>query len=121
VQPFERVPEFITAADVVAVPQRETHASRAQMPAKLFDAMAMARPVVATAVSDIPYALEGCGWVVDAGEPARLAEALAEVIDDPAEAQARGESARRRCIKEFSWDAMERALAEVLFDVGRRS
>jgi glycosyltransferase involved in cell wall biosynthesis len=121
VQPFERVPEFIAAADVVAVPQRDTHASRAQMPAKLFDAMAMARPVVATAVSDIPYALQDCGWVAEAGSPERLATSLAAALGDTAEAERRGERARRRCIKEFSWDAMERTLAEVLLEVGRPS
>jgi glycosyltransferase involved in cell wall biosynthesis len=112
-QPFARVPEFISAADVVVVPQRRTRATQWQMPAKIFDAMAMARPVVATAVSDIPAVLDGCGWVVDPDSPDALARAIAEVIDDPARAEAAGAEARSRCVERYSWDAMERTLTNV--------
>lgn len=112
-QPFERVPAFMAAADVVVVPPRRTEATERQMPAKLFDAMAMARPVVATAVCDIPRVLDGCGWVVEPGSPPALAAAIARVLDDPMAAAAAGEAARRRCVMEFSWAAMERTLAGV--------
>lgn len=116
-QPFERVPEFIAAADVVVVPQRDSAATHAQMPAKLFDAMAMARPIVATRVSDIPYALDGCGWVVEPGSPERLAAAIAEALEDSGRAGAFALEARRRAIAEFSWDAMEHTLSGVLAGV----
>jgi glycosyltransferase involved in cell wall biosynthesis len=110
IQPFPRVPEFIAGADVVAIPQRRTPATIRQMPAKLFDAMALGRPVVATAVSDIPAVLDGCGWVVEPGNPRALASALAEGLADRARAEAMGAAARRKCVAEFSWDAMERTL-----------
>jgi glycosyltransferase involved in cell wall biosynthesis len=112
-QPFERVPGFLAAADVVAVPQRRTDATSRQMPAKLFDAMAMARPVVATAVCDIPRALDGCGWVVEPEDPDALGRAIGEALDDPARAGAAAAAARRRCVEEFSFDAMERTLCGV--------
>jgi len=38
--------------DVVIIPQRENFATLGQMPAKVFDAMAMAKPTIATNVSD---------------------------------------------------------------------
>jgi len=119
-QPFVRVPEFMAAADVVVVPQRRTDATARQMPAKLFDAMAMARPVVATAVSDIPRALDGCGWVVEPDSPDALARGIAEVLDDPDRARGAGEAARRRCVVEFSFDAMEKTLAAVIEKAGGR-
>jgi len=53
-QPFDQIPALLAAADVVVVPQRKTSFTEAQIPAKIFDAMAMARPIVSTAVSDIP-------------------------------------------------------------------
>jgi glycosyltransferase involved in cell wall biosynthesis len=112
-QPFARVPEFLAAADVIVIPQRKSRATVGQMPAKLFDAMAMARPVVATAVSDIPAVLEDCGWVVEPGSPERLAGAIDEVLRRPEEAARRGELARERCERDFSWDAMERALLPI--------
>ena len=39
--PFDEVPQFLEAADVVVVPQRDTPDTRGQVPAKLFDAMAL--------------------------------------------------------------------------------
>jgi glycosyltransferase involved in cell wall biosynthesis len=121
-QPFASVPEFLAAADIVVIPQRKTLATVGQMPAKLFDAMAMARPVVATAISDIPAALEGCGWVVEPGSPEPLAAAIDEVLSDPDEAARRGRLAREKCEREFSWEAMERALDPIFsrYDPAKR-
>src|SRR6267142_2259609 len=75
--PFDDVPRYLVAADVVAVPQRATTDTVGQVPAKIFDAMALARPIVSTAVSMIPEILEGCGLLVPPGagaeDPGRLA------------------------------------------------
>ena len=74
--PFARVPEILTLADVVAIPQKRDFASIGQLPAKVFDAMAMAKPVVATDVNDLPLILDGCGLIVEPGNPAQLATAI---------------------------------------------
>ena len=113
-QPFDKVAAFLAAADVVAVPQRRTPFAEAQVPAKLFDAMAMARPIVSTAVSDIPKILEGCGVVVPPGDVNALAGAIAYLLDNPLEAQRLGTAAREKCVNEFSWDAMQVSLQQVL-------
>jgi glycosyltransferase involved in cell wall biosynthesis len=112
-QPFAVVPEFLAAADVIVIPQRKNPATVGQMPAKLFDAMAMAKPVVATAVSDIPVILGDCGWVVEPDSPAQLGGAIDAALQRPAEAERRGRLAREKCEREFSWNAMERALTSV--------
>jgi glycosyltransferase involved in cell wall biosynthesis len=118
-QPFSAVPEFLALADVIVIPQRETAATIGQMPAKLYDAMAMAKPIVATSVSDIPDALEGCGWLVPPGSPPELARAIGEALSDPERAERMGSRAREKCEREFSWDAMERALESALEPLGR--
>ncbi len=59
--PFESVPEFLTMSDLIVIPQRKNPATVAQIPAKIFDAMAMAKPIIATRVSDLPEILEDCG------------------------------------------------------------
>ena len=120
-QPFARVPEIIAAADVVVVPQQRTSATMGQMPAKLFDAMAMAKPVVATRVSDIPRVLDGCGWVVEPDSPPALAAAIREVLDDPARAASMAAAARRKCVAEYSWDAMERTLTGIFERLERKT
>jgi glycosyltransferase involved in cell wall biosynthesis len=108
--PFEQIPVFLSAADVVAVPQRRTPDTLGQVPAKLFDAMALGRPVVSTRVSMIPEILDGCGLLVDPGDVAGLAVAIARLVDDPAEAQRLGARARERCVERYSFDSARRAL-----------
>jgi glycosyltransferase involved in cell wall biosynthesis len=104
------VPSFLSAADVVVVPQRRTPDTEGQVPAKLFDAMALGRPIVSTRVSMIPEILSGCGVVVEPGQVSALAGAMARLIDHPGEAQALGARARERCVERYSFEAARRAL-----------
>jgi len=108
--PFDQIPAFLAAADVVAVPQRSTPDTLGQVPAKLFDAMALGRPVVSTRVSMIPEILDGCGLLVEPGDVAALAAAIARLVDNPIEAQALGARARERCVERYSFEAARREL-----------
>ena len=108
------MPLFLAAADMVALPQRECRETMAQIPGKVFEAMAMARPIVATAVSDLPEILDGCGVLVRPGADGELAGAVEMLLSDPARATALGRAARERCERLYSWDAMEAVLAERL-------
>jgi glycosyltransferase involved in cell wall biosynthesis len=103
--PFDEVPSYLAAADVVAIPQRATSDTLGQVPAKLFDAMALGRPIVATAVSMIPEILDACGVVVPPADVRALADALRRLLDDRATAEALGRRARARCIAEYSFVA----------------
>lgn len=117
--PFDEVPRFLAAADVVAVPQRATTDTVGQVPAKLIDAMAMARPIVATDVSMIPEILDGCGVLVPPADPAALAKAIAELLADDAKAAALGRRARDRCVARYGF-AAARATLFPLIDGLRR-
>lgn len=112
-QPFETVPEFLAMADVVVIPQRKNFSTMGQMPAKVFDAMAMAKPIIASNISDLPEILDGCGWIVEPENPEQLAEKIQYVLDNPEEAEEVGNKARQRCIEKYSWDAMEEILLNV--------
>ena len=79
--PFDKLPELLSAADIIAIPQRRTSDSVGQIPARLFDAMSMAKPIIATRVSDIPEVLDGCGYLVDPNQPAQLAEAIEYILN----------------------------------------
>ncbi len=119
--PFDDVPRFLAAADVVAVPQRATTDTVGQVPAKLVDAMAMARPVVATSVSMIPEMLDGCGVVVPAGDPPALAKTIGELLADPARADALGRRARQRCIERYSFASARATLFPLIERLTSRS
>lgn len=109
-QPHSKMPEFLSLADLVVLPQRSTSFAKAQVPGKIFEAMAMAKPIIATTVSDLPEILDGCGWIVEPEEPEKLAEAIQYVFNHPEEAEEMGWKAREKCIKKYSWDAMEEIL-----------
>jgi glycosyltransferase involved in cell wall biosynthesis len=108
--PFDDVPRYLAAADVVAVPQRETTDTVGQVPAKLFDAMAMARPIVATSVSMIPEVLDGCGLLVPPGDGRALRATLEALLADPARARELGRRARARCVERYSFAAARAVL-----------
>jgi glycosyltransferase involved in cell wall biosynthesis len=103
--PFGDVPRYLVAADVVAVPQRDTSDTRGQVPAKLFDAMALGRPIVSTSVSMIPEILDGCGVVVPPGDVAALAAAARGLLASPEHAAELGRRARERCRARYSFTA----------------
>lgn len=118
--PFAEVPRYVEAADVIAVPQRDTPDTRGQVPAKLFDAMAMARPIVSTRVSMIPEILEGCGLVVPPSDPAALGAAIARLADDRTLAVELGARARARCVARYSFTAARRDLFPLVTELVNR-
>jgi len=102
--PNAAMPALLAACDAAAAPQRDSPFARAQLPAKAVEAMAMALPVVATPVGDLPEILGGGarGWLVPVDDAPALARALAEVAADPEAAARRGAAARRWFLEEAS-------------------
>lgn len=86
---------WVVAADVVVLPSRWEAGSLV-----LLEAMALARPVVSTAVGDAAVQLEGAGAVVPVADPRALAEALAVRLEDTALAEREGHAGRARVVAE---------------------
>lgn len=104
--PIAQMPSVVAAADVIVVPQRDTPAAKAQFPLKLTDGMAMAKPILATSVGDIPEILADTGYLVESHAPDAIAQTIQVIFDDFEEAKNRGLAARKRCIEHYSIDAM---------------
>ena len=119
--PFGEVPLYLTAADVVAIPQRSGPDTVGQVPAKVFDAMALGRPIVSSRVSMIPEILDDCGVLVEPGDPPALARAIAWLLDHPAEALALGGKARERCVARYSYASARQALFTLIEQVLARN
>ncbi|MGD9612234.1 MAG: glycosyltransferase family 4 protein [Kiritimatiellia bacterium] len=108
------MPLYLGLGDALIVPLADTAMARSQMPCKVFEAMAMAKPIVASAVSDLPEVLDGCGHLVAPGDPEAVAQALATVFADPDAAQAMGARARARCLERYGAETSRKALLELL-------
>lgn len=76
---------------------------REGLPVALLEAMAAARPIVATRVGGIPDAVrDGCeGLLVPAADPIALAEAVSRVLADPGLASRLASAARERAVAEY--------------------
>jgi len=112
-QPFQKVPEFLAMSDVVVIPQRNNFATVGQLPAKVFDAMAMAKPVIATNVCDIAKVLDGCGYIVEPDNPRQLTETIQYVLTYQEEALQMGLKARKKFEENYSYSAVEKTLLPI--------
>lgn len=118
VQPFHLMPELLATADLVALPLSRTPKSLGYVPCKLYEAMAMALPVVSSDLSDVPVILDGCGYVVPADDAAALRARIEYVLTHPEEARDMGRRARQRVIERYSWDVMDAILQGVMARIG---
>jgi glycosyltransferase involved in cell wall biosynthesis len=117
--PFVALRDHLRVVDVVALPSLDVPAAWGQIPAKLFDGMAMAKPVVASALNDMPEILRDVGLVVPPGDVAALSEAIVKLAKDPDLRRELGARGRERLIERYSYSAgravllraMDKALA----------
>lgn len=84
------------------------------MPLAVLEAMAQARPVVATAVGGVPEVVSGCGLLAPPGHDEKLATAICTLLDDPSLAQVLALRGRARVARRFRQDAQMGAYRERL-------
>jgi glycosyltransferase involved in cell wall biosynthesis len=104
------VARLLRASSVVLLPSL-TEA----LPTTLIEAAAVGRPVVATRVGGVPEVVSDgrTGLLVPPGDPFRLGEAVADLLEDPARRAAMGAAARRTAVARFDARIWARRLREV--------
>jgi glycosyltransferase involved in cell wall biosynthesis len=111
---YEEMPKYIAAAHIIVVPQRDAPATRAQFPLKLTDGMAMAKPILATRVGDIPQILGDTGYLVEPSSPQELATQIQFIFNHYPTALTKGQLARSRCQEKYSIKQMSQTLKLLL-------
>ena len=104
------VSEIIGAFDVAVLPSFFEGMGRV-----ILEAMAMAKPVVASRVGGIPDLLEDGrnGFLVQPGNVAELAAAIKKLLQDKALAEKMGREGRKMIDDKFSADIMVRSIEAV--------
>ena len=101
--PDDEVPAYFRRADIVVLPHLN-----AEQSGVLHIALAFGRPLVLSAVGGFPEIAErdGAARIVPPGDPAALAGALNELLDDEGERRRLGDAATRAAAGPYSWDAI---------------
>ena len=101
----QRLLEYLAACDLFWLPMNDTNANRGRLPMKLTDYMAVGRPVVATAVGDLPELFSSAERFGSLSEPApeAFAQATIQLIQDPLSLEAFGQNARQNAETRFQW------------------
>ena len=102
--------DFVSAADVYVNP-----ADVEGLPVSLLEAMALGRPVVATAVGGVPGLIdhEETGLLVPARSPGQLAEAVKQILIDRPMAHELGQKARDHVERNHGLASMVRSIEKV--------
>jgi glycosyltransferase involved in cell wall biosynthesis len=106
----EDIPDCLAAMSVVVL------ASVSEgFPFTVLEALAMARPLAATAVNGVTEIVthDENGLLVPPGAPRRLGEAIAALLDDPARAAALGKAGRRTVEARYSRAQMVHRLSQL--------
>src|SRR5262249_48814404 len=114
-------PEYLAACDVLISP----HVPNADgtpffgSPTKLFEYMAMGKPIVASDLDQIGQVLAHgeSAWLVRPGDATALADGLERVLDDPPLGRRLAERARADAVSRHSWRQHTQRIVDALADV----
>lgn len=91
---------FFEEIDVLCLPSR-----RDNLPIAILEAMAQARPVIASKVGGIPELVDDgvTGWLVEPGDVRNLAETIGRAVAAPEELKARGQRGWEKASRHYDW------------------
>lgn len=116
---FKDSPDYTAACDIYAIPTKDTLYARAQTPMKIFEAMAMGKPILASRISDIPVFLDGgrCGSMVKPGNQKELEAALRKLVDDKSYRESLGKRAKSFYSEKFGQKQLQKKLLDMYADL----
>jgi glycosyltransferase involved in cell wall biosynthesis len=117
--PQVEIPNFIAAADIGVSPVPPFFFYKLSSPIKMFEYMAMAKPVVAN--EEIPEQKESLeysgGGILVPFTPEAFADAIIELLDNPEKAKEMGQRGREWVVKNRSYEILARRVEERYFEL----
>ena len=110
----EQAADHLASFDLFVLPSRDEG-----FPVTIMEAMLAGIPVVATDVGSVRESVDdgATGLVVPPDDPAALAEAIRQLVDDPSQRERMGTEARRRGVERFTVDATVDAYLDLYREV----
>ena len=112
-QPFSAIPEILSMADIVCLPQEEGHLiSQYQLPAKAIDAIAMGVPLLVSATPPMMQLVnDQVAVLVNQGE---IHSSLEYMVADPQPVLKWREGMRERFLERYSYAAAAKQMGEII-------
>lgn len=113
--PHPQVPLLLSSADVCVIPLRRTARFAHSLPVKLFEYMALSKPVIATDFGPMKKVVEEthCGTLVNPSNPKAMAEAINFYYTHPDKIYRHGRNGRYWVEKRFNWGESEKKLLSI--------
>ncbi|MGB9713831.1 MAG: glycosyltransferase family 4 protein [Candidatus Bathyarchaeales archaeon] len=114
--PYKEVPRILSAADIVLIPFPDNEVSHAASPLKLFEGMAMQKPVIASRVKGIEEVVSDGenGFLADPENVEEWLTKLEKVLQSWQDAMRVGQNARRTVEERFDWGLLAKQFEKVL-------
>lgn len=122
--PRDQIPSWLASIDVLLVMLRDLPVFETVIPSKIFEYLAMERPVILAAKGEIRamVAAEDAATIIDPEDPEALARAVRTIHADSTEARSKAAKGRSWVQRDFRRDDLARRMAQVLEEaVGRRA
>lgn len=105
-QPFELVPSYISASDVCLIPHIASGHTNSTIPHKIFQFMAMGKPVVVSSAKPLKRIVKetGAGLVYSSGDAEALSEAVIRIYRDNELATKLGEAGKKAAGQKYNWE-----------------
>jgi glycosyltransferase involved in cell wall biosynthesis len=120
-QPQDSMPELLNLAYAAIITLKPLDLFKAALPSKMFEAMAVGRPIVASMWGEAAQLIEtaGCGLVAGPGDARALHTAVAAVAADPDRASKMGQMGREYVTEHFNRQKLAERLRHLLTETAR--
>lgn len=114
--PHEKLPELLSAANILIAPFSDMEGVRYQSNVKIFEYMAAGVPIIATDVGDIKRILGGgkAGYVVPPGNSEAIAKKVIYIYQNPGRSRICASLARKLAVEMYDWRVLAKKLEAFL-------
>jgi len=120
---FKDIWKYIQESTICLIPHLRSEHTDTTLPNKLFDYMAVGKPVVASACIPMERVIRevGCGATFDPDSTAELTGVLTELLSNPELRRRMGDNGKIAVNERYNWDHDRKSLMQVVEHVGESS
>lgn len=117
--PHKEIPEYLKAADICVAPYKELPVDLWFSPLKLFEYMAMAKPIIASNAGQISDVIDSevSGLLVKPDNIEDLSNSIVRLLESDVLRESLGKNAQKIAREKYSWDEQVKKIEKVLEEV----